>query len=332
MSAFLKGSYEFDGKLTLRKDTTFLRALTSDKKTIYYFKTPENTDQFYIGESTFDLLIYKRYKTVNAKGLNSYGENKRFIGQLILYLQDCPIIQKKLKTISYREIDLEKLILSYNQCVNPKANSKKVKSKISGQFGVLAGVVQTKLIFDGAQFPYLANAKWRMARTFSGGMFADLVLPRNQQKWVLGNELIFSSYSTTGQYRDIANANNYTDNTSNFSLAYLKLNNLLRYRHPIGSGYWFINAGISNGFAISLSENHLHRKSFLYGTTREEDSDAISGPRKYEFGLLGGTGFGWSRFRIEGRYEIGNGISDIIALSSSTKRISVMAAIRLNKK
>ena len=71
--------------------------------------------------------------------------------------------------------------------------------------------------------------------------------------------------------------------------SYLKINNMLRFKYPVGSFFVFINAGMSNGIAIR-EKNYKKEKAVFYTSESIDEEKAIKETRKYEQGFLFGTG------------------------------------------
>lgn len=85
------------------------------------------------------------------------------------------------------------------------------------------------------------------------------------------------------------------------------MNNLLRYKYPIGHVFLFLNGGIFNGFAISET-NYGKKESNLFSTIYIDEGTALGSTRKYEQGLLLGAGIKFNKYSFEFRHEIANGM------------------------
>ena len=87
-------------------DTSFLEAIIQGEKSLYSHVNYIGDDQFYIKlDGKYDLLVYKKYLGVQD-GKHRAMENRKYLGQLTLYLMGCPEIQIKLKDISYSKNSL----------------------------------------------------------------------------------------------------------------------------------------------------------------------------------------------------------------------------------
>jgi len=97
------------------------------------------------------------------------------------------------------------------------------------------------------------------------------------------------------------------------------MNNMVRFKYPVGKFFIFINGGITNGIAVS-EKNYLKEETRFYSTITFKEGKALDNVWIYEFGLIGGLGIRFKMFSIEARYERGNGFSDYVSVRSSTNR------------
>ena len=314
-------------ELRFANDTVFLQAIMLGEKSLYFFRSKIGKDQYYIKKDTiYEFLVYKRYlKTIDGK--TSYVKNNKFLGQLSDYLKDCPTIQSKIENLKYSQKSLENLFQYYYNCTSSEISFHRKVKKTTLEFGVLAGLSLTSLKFSSSGFSYLVNTNYDNSANFSAGLFLDVVLPRNQGKWSFYNELLYTSYEVNGSYNDFEHENKYLISTTTIGYSYLKLNTMIRFKYPIGKMHIYLNAGISNGFAISETNYLLKEKKFWDIETTEEDK-AISDTRKYEQGYIVGLGTKFKKYAFEIRFENGNGMSKHSSLKSSTLRYYFLLAYR----
>jgi len=321
----------YDPGITISLDTGFLQAMVKGAKSLYFFRNKLGKDQFYIRQdSAYHLLVYKKYLK-DQDGKSVIAENRKYIGQLTLYLNDCPEIQKKLTTASYQQNSLEDLFLSYYSCTGSSVQFHKKTEKVIPAFGVIAGASLTSLTFHSADedyYAYLINAGYPLSVNFSGGLFLDVILSRNQGKWSICNELVFTSYKVNGSYDVYISENKYTYKNTTLGYSYIKLNNLVRYKYPVGNMFIYANAGLSNGYAVS-EKNYMKLESKLYNQERIEEGKALKDTRRYELGFLAGLGAKYKRFSFEVRYEYGTGMSAYTALKSSVNRLYFSLGFRI---
>lgn len=316
-------------EVTLSIDTIFLQTLVEGLKSLYYYKQQNGKEQFYVLQpSGIALLIQKKYLK-NQNGRSTVAENRRYLGQLALYLQDCSSIQSKLEDVQYTRSSLQQLFDAYYRCTNTEETFQKEVEKVTTEIGLLAGVSATTLSFGSSAFAYLAKADFSQSTDFAGGLFLDLVLPRNQRKWSVCNELMYTTYQVEGYHNNFVNENNYTVTNTEIGFSYLKLNSMIRFRYPVANVQVYLNAGMSNGLAMSET-NYRRRESKLYSSvSRVEEEKALDDIRRYEQGFLLGIGAKFKKYSVETRFEKGNGVSEYTALRSSANRYYFLLSYRL---
>ena len=102
---------------------------------------------------------------------------------------------------------------------------------------------------------------------------------------------------------------------------------MFRFLQPIGDFGLYVNAGISNGFALRHSEQvKVIRDNDPSDIVRVEDA---LDPRLYEQGWLVGMGTMYKKFFLEFRYERSGGISQYLYLDSPTRRTYILAGFKI---
>jgi len=316
------GDLEEGPQLNTKIETAFVQTLFKGEKSLYYFISPTGSENFYIKQDTgFELLVYKKYKMhIPRDDKTLILENKRYIGQLVLYLDDCQTISPKLENTSYNKSSLIKAFQYYYECTSSAISFQRKTQKLKFDVGVLVGVSLTSLEFSSIdEFPYLVNTDYSSSTNVSAGLFFDIILPVTKGRWSINNELLFSSYKVKGSYTDFKHADYYSITDTEIGYSYLKLNTLLRYKHPVGNVFLFYNMGMSNGLALSETNYKLKESKFHTSESLVEGL-ALDDTRKYERGFILGAGVEYTRFSLEMRVEMGNGMSNYLVLNSSAKR------------
>ncbi len=335
---------EYGKELKIKIDTTFLQSIVLGKKSLYFYRNKARRELFYIWQDTsFVLLEYKRYLAesgrpggetiaentdsgnykpvsyVTYESKTIVKENNRYLSQLAVYLKDCPTIQKEFAGLKYSVKSFQKLFFTYYDCVEKPMEFHKKEEKVRAEFGLIAGATFNNLEFTGDQSINLTNLDFKIDPSYSIGVYANLVLSRNQRKWSFYNELAFSPYAVDNYYEIYISENEYAYYTTTLGYSYLKLNSMARFTYPFGKTFVFINAGMSNGFAISET-NQLYVEKKFYSTETEEYRPVMKDTRLYEQGIIAGLGGKYDKFSFEFRYERGNGMSAIMNLNSKTTR------------
>ena len=299
-------NFSRDRELQIKTDTTFLQTMVKGVKSLYYYRNSSGKEQFYIRqESSWELLVHKKFLK-EENGQTVIGENNKFIGQLTIYLHDCPELQQKINKAEYQKTKLENLFLAYYKCKGTPIGFRKKTEKTRVEIGLQAGLSVTSLSFTGS-------------KNFTAGVVFDIILPRNNGKWSICNEIAFSSFKTSGQYDEYSSADKYQTTYTTRGFSYLEMNNMLRFKYPLGKVSLFVNTGVSNGYAVSV-KNDKKTVSTLFTQQRVEEANAINGPRRWDLGFLAGVGAKFSRFSLEARYKLCNGLTDQISLKSSVNR------------
>lgn len=314
--------YNMDTSKTLRikVDTTFLQAIVRGPKSLYYYKNGYGKEFFYIKEnSKFTLLAYKKFLTYYDFD-KKIDEVNTYIGQLAIYLNDCPVLYQYLGNIKYTSRSLEKLFRQYYSSQPQSMTFSRKTEGIRPEFGVLAGISVSTLKFESDYFPELVNAGYKPSTNFSAALFMDAIFPKGFGKYSFYNELLFTSLKVNGSYvfNYVYNNHPLIEQTE-IGYSYLKLNSMVRYKYPVRGIMLYVNAGISNGLVVNQTNvNTITEQSPNSKETVTRKAIRITTP--YEFGFLGGLGARYKCYSFEMRYEIGNGMSDISILSSNTQR------------
>ena len=327
------GELEYDPELQLEKDTVFLKAVILGPKSLFYYKNAqEKKDQFYIRlDSQFQLLIFKKY----LKGVEQNNttreivfENRTYIGQLRVYLTDCPTIQTKLKNLKYDMNHFIKLFHYYYECTDMQIDFEKKIERVKVELGILSGLSIAKVNFqtesDISQF--LVNSHFQPSYNYAGAFFTDFVFPRNQRKFSLLVELFYNRYYFTAEYTDKVNEDHYTIYTTQIGYSYIKQNFMLRFKYPVGKTYLFINGGVSLGSAVS-GINSLKKYSKFYYDEHTTYQSALAA-RHLEQSLLLGLGVRYKWFLFEIRGETGNGMARNYGIKSTVNRIYFLLGFR----
>ena len=299
----------------------FLKLIVGGNVPLYLLWDKNGKKHFFIekdGEIN-ELLFIRHFERHNV-----IREKRIYIGQLNLYLNDCPDVRPLIAKAKYKQQSLTKIFTTYNNCFGPKkVTFKQKKEKVKFQFGVLAGVTLTKLNFRGSnparsQFINLAPSV-----NYAVGGTVDIVFPRFDQRFTLRNELLFKPYKQSDETTLVIDEDQNSILTAEFDLAYLRFYNIGEWKLKAKKKSLFILAGFSNSYALKNKNNtNSIDKFFSQVTTR--DVPSILFYRKYEIGFITGLGYLFNNFTIDLKYEIGNGISKELGLGSNTHTAFLM--------
>lgn len=321
-----------DGEAELKTfvDTVFLQIIVNGKKSLSFYKNKFGVEQFYTKtNNNFDLLTYKKYIPEQS---NVILENKRYQGQLVLYLLDCSTIQTMLKYSEYSEKSLKKIFIDYYKCIGQPIYYQSESEKTIVRAGVVGGATETIINFVSDYYESLAHATDNSSFNFSGGAFVEFGFSGNRNKWSIYNEFLYNSYKVSTNYIDSYFSRSSITNAtvvSKLEYSYLNLNILLRYRLPLIKQKWFCNGGFSYG--IALSEVNSFEASYTqYGTFKSVSGKAIEFTKKNDFGLLLGLGTQVKKLTMEFRVGRSNGMSDVIGIQSPILRLNFLLGYTFN--
>ncbi|MFP4469498.1 MAG: outer membrane beta-barrel protein [Bacteroidales bacterium] len=316
-----------DPSLKLRQDTLFLETIVLGPKSLYAAKLRYSSDNYYIeNNGEYQLLEYKKYFRMTDKK-RMIAENKKYIGQLIVYLDNCPQITQKINNVRYEMGGLRKLFLSWYDCMQSAPGFQSPVEKLKFRWGAVAGATISNLFASGNVPSQLPEVDFPSSVDPTAGFCLDVVLPKAQQKWSIYNELIYTTYTFESSWSEYMHEDYFKNINFTLSFGYIRLNNAVRYSMPVGKNVFvFLNAGVSNGVVVN-STNVKKEHSRFYSTEKYEENMAIDA-KKHEIGYLVGAGLKYGRFSLESRYEFSNGLSGLVNFQANVRRIYFMAGYR----
>lgn len=301
----------------------FLQQLVGGDKSLFYLNQPDIPEQFYIYQNqTYTLLVYKKYLAFE-KGRQVIAEGKRYLGQLSLYFQECRGMETTLENTEYTQRSLQRAFDQYYSCVHVEPAFLRAPDVSPLRWGGVMGVSLTQLTFEGRAFDHLINTDFKPSINVTAGLLAELKMPRKIGKWSFANELLLTSYKANGTYVDSENDDYYTISTMYWKSTRLKLNNLIRYRHPFQALSVIVDVGMSNSLQLS-GANDLKKVQHIYGSTRTTKGEMVPGARAHEQGLVLGVGVGRGKLAAQVRYELANGMSVYNHLKSRNQQVFLL--------
>ncbi|NMM49894.1 outer membrane beta-barrel protein [Marinigracilibium pacificum] len=311
-------------------DTVFVRKIIEGKRDLFYFKTKSGIINLYIDNGgKIEWLERKKYYYSN-NGSKQVIENSKYKNQLSLYFNDCDDIHGSIVNSSYTLKSLTKLFIKYNECHNQEVIVFSKEEKIITKFSILSGLSQTTLTFNSSldNYAYLVEPGKQNSIDFIFGFAADILLPRNNQRWIIHNELLLSTYSVSFEHENVMNENRTITNKSTIGNTSLALNVLLRHKIPVGNVDIFINGGFSAGLSIK-NENFSITEDTFYIPVQTTEGVAINPIRTGERGFTGGLGLSIKNVNIEARYLRSIGPSVIKDLDSNIQKMNLILSYEL---
>lgn len=303
---------KYDSELQIEKRQVFLLSVFQGEKSLLYYKDDLGYENFYIPtDQDYSLLIYKRYlKVVEKKDV--IAENSKFKGQLTYYLGNCSKIQSSINKAQYTRESLERVFNKYYaECTDFQITHAQKKEKDVINYGAIIGVSSTEVKFDGPN-AHLTRSPFPKSTNITAGGFIEVTFSRSRERISINNELTFTTFKTENNYED-----RYKKEYVEIGSTHLHVNNMFRYKIPIGDFQIFANIGLANSFLFG--ETNYFQLENKFNNTIKEDK-ALSETRTWEVGYLMGAGVLWKHFSLEYRYHNSSGMSVFLDLSSWTKR------------
>lgn len=316
----------------LVKTVAFLLVVNNGPKGLFYLKDKDGKVQLYVRdkEGAYQLLINHKY----LAGKGQVATVTYYREQLKNFFAECPGLIADQKLLPYSQQSIGKVFdRFYEKCSSqkiPVISYKPYGSPI--QVGVVAGMSSSKLSFEGSGAPELVYGDFPLSNKVSGGVFLNYVFPRWKQRVSLYNELAFTSYKSSAVKQSTYSDNSYSRVTNTLGLGYIKLINMVRFQIPVGHLKLFLNGGVTNGQAISITNERVTEDRFQTSDPLITRQEAIGTARKYEFGLIFGLGVNYKKFGIELRHETSGGMSLYYKLKSNVNRNYFLLSYRLLEK
>jgi len=302
----------YDSDLILSKRKVFLRTLVNGEKSLFMHKDPLGQENFFIKiENDYQLLIYKKYlKIIDQKEVIT--ENNKYIGQLLVYLDNCPSVQAQGNKISYNSISLTKTFKKYyNNDKNTPPSYIYNREKDIYVFGVLLGGSISHISF---QYPsgHLMRSDFPKSKDLSFGAFLEITFNKTQGKISFNNEISYTQFETRNSYEDRT-----VIEQVEIATKHINLNNMLRYKQAIGAFNVFGNLGITNAFLIDHTNILIVENKF---NGKIKYTKALDSMRNWEIGYQIGLGLLWKSFSIEYRYQNSNWMTAVVDLAQKSNR------------
>ena len=295
-----------------KKDKFFLNVLVLGKINLYLY---EDERQHFIVEKNGQIqeLIYRK----NLNDNSQLTFNKKYLGQLKLFINDC--LSDNIDNLEYKYSAINNLIIKYNNCSDGKNLYVKNEEKSHSEFLILAGLINSKINFNKEiLYPSATSSSPQI------GVGFNLYFSKNRQQWSFLNELTYRSYKYNSTYKQTNTVTLFYVNNLNIDIQQLKIATLIRYYFLFSNANFnpFIDFGIGNGFSIGDKSTESNLTSFG-GNETITYKNALGGLRKHEESLLIGIGGRYKDFNLEIRYEKGLDISEVSAYSAYNNNLNL---------
>jgi hypothetical protein len=315
---------ENNAVLNLSSQRVFLQVLFEGEKNLYYFRTRYGIENFYIGKVTAPVLLqYKRYLKLEEGYRDLIAENKQYLGQLTYYLEGGEKIITRIADTSYDRRSIEMLFNYYYNSSGIEPIYFEKPEKVQFKFGLAAGYSRAALNLLGESPNYLEVTEFEPSDNIAAAMYLEFIFPRKNGRWSLYNELQYSSYLFSGEYVRFDQPDYYSGYVTKLGASYFKISNAVRFNQSLGKIIMFLGAGIANDFSFAVTNSQQYIAGPDGGVLIRENP-AFESYRIHQESFVFDTGIKYAHFSLEGRFQMGNGMSTLISLRSKTRMFSVL--------
>lgn len=300
----------------------FLQLLVKGMASLYFLMDRNEKEHFYIRKDSDTLTelqikyFLRRSSEYSSRNTNVLIRQENYKGQLSLLLNDCNEVKSLITSTPYERDPLMKLIKKYNECTgNPALVLATMKLVPRFRIGLGVAPTLTTLSLDGYESIEKNEIDFSSSIGYYGGVSLHLVLPRKLGKWSVVNEIGYKAYKSSGSATKPGNFPYKYDYNFYFDLGYLKLYTMMKYMYTGWKVKPFLQAGMSNGYALKKT-NTLTKRTYSSYSSETTTGDIFEGDafRSYEFGVVGCVGAEYHHLGLEVRYEWSNGVSGALGI------------------
>ena len=297
------------------EETLFLEVLLEGRASLYFYEDANLRRFFYqTDKSSLQQLVYKRYRAEEL----GIATNNRYILQLTQSFQ-CGEVPNDLDRLTYTKKALEKIFISYNECVGSDYTDYLAKKPAARLFRltVRPGINNSSLainstVNDSRDIDFGNHYSFRI------GVEAEFVLPFNKNKWSLIAEPTYQQFAaaTSIPYSTFSGSRTVTADYTSWQL-------------PLGVRHYFFLNHSSKLFVNALFMMDFPRSS---STIKYQNTNPLEIWQSNAF--LVGAGYNYSnRVSLEARYATGRDIlpNHTSTLISRYQTFSVIMGITLVK-
>jgi hypothetical protein len=318
--------------------TVFLLVLADGNRNLYCYADKTKKGYFFIkGADGYELLVYKEYmdtyKKENETEFTSIlKKDKKYLGQLTVYFQDCPAIQKYLGTTAYNDKSLTGLYSKYyKSCGEQQASYIKQNQKAKLSLGLMGGVSfsSVEFIADSMDIRKITTrADYSVSKKPAFGIYSELMVPYNHGKWSIRVEALYNAVLSKGDVKIQTAPEYYSIYHNTFEYSYIGTHLFIKYSQPVGKMQIFADGGIRYNFQISGSHTMII-EDHLYGNISSNPSNQTLESTKTESGFATGLGIAYKRFSLEARYNFSMGFTNYQAFTSKLNEFNVLLGFRV---
>lgn len=313
-------------EIAYRRDTTFLQVVVTGDKELLFLNNL-GKDSFYIFDNNeYRWLVHYRYVSKNGKK-REVRTNNNYIGQLIMYFNDCKSMNRILSGTTYDQKSLVQAFEHYYKCVNTDLKQIRENESSIIELSVLAGITATKISFSGTGNQHITGTTYPWSINLAGGLGTEIKIPNTLDRWSVINDIVFNSFRISASNISAVSDSSFTTTETTFGQYSIKLNTGTRTNFLVNYTNVFFDIGIYNSFIIS-EENIRTTRIVTSVSETTNESPGLEKMRKHNIGMF--VGFGMKFNKVNGviRYEIGTGVSGEPDVQSRMSRFSISIGYR----
>lgn len=277
------------------EERLFLQVLVEGEINLY-----KSESSFYAqkGSDFYELVVERKQITIDGE-LKTMKDNK-YIGILRYMMADCPQSSSQLNDVQLNERALQKVVDSYNKCVDPQYVKKShYGPKIKVGMGLAAGVNYSSISFkaDEDESLYLTSEYDNSFKPIIGLGF-NVMFPKTEYKTAIHFDVLFTSYSfhTYNEQQTL-----YYHTKNDVTLKFFQMKIPIGFRFALGNSNFAptISLGLSNSFNLN-SDMQWTKVVEFNGETETTYDDAFI-PYAYQPGGWLGAGMKQS---FKDKYEL----------------------------
>ncbi len=297
----------------------FFRVLVNGRVKLLLYTDRGNREHFAVVEKDSVTQLVKKVTYVHDAGSPDFGKlatSNHYRQQLLNFTAGC-VPRQKLQNLRYSETDIRKVLQQYVRCRYPgeKIAERKKDPQTRLSIGVLGGASLNSARFTGDH----SLAAGKLGSRFSPvvGVFLDIPVSRNRQKFSWNNEIVYTSRPVSGSF-----TRGSYDNELDINLQYVQIQTMVKYTYPKGRLRPYVNAGVA-GAIVTGGKDEVKRKG-IYGSYGPVTEKALDGGREFMMPLLAGLGVRYERLHAEARYIFPHNISPFLALESRITSVQLL--------
>ncbi|MDN3674603.1 outer membrane beta-barrel protein [Flavobacterium branchiarum] len=272
------------------EEQLFLKVLIEGKANLFVYNNSASQKFFYkVDNGNLEQLVYKKYLISTDK----IAQNEYYKQQLWKDLQCSTIEITNTINLQYKEKDLIKLFIQYNECSNSSYTNyvKKIKKDLFN-LSIRPRLNSTTMSnINPISFPKEIDFENKLSLRI--GLEAEFILPFNRNKWAVTIEPTYQNYKSEGSI----DVSQIYGNKLFGKVEYSSIQVPLSVRH-----YFFLNNRSKLFANISYVYNFNLNKSFEY--TRADGAIVSSQKDKSKSNLGFGAGYKFmDKYSLEVRYE-----------------------------